>query len=48
MVLIYIGNIKRQDLLRKFGAWGSWERDDKYGGRKGGERRKIHSSIKKQ
>ena len=26
MVLMYMGSRKRQDLLNKLGAWGSWER----------------------
>ena len=37
--LIYMVSRKRQGLLSKFGAWGSWERTE--GERQGGEQRKM-------
>lgn len=33
------------DLLSKLGAWGLWERVERGGGGRGGERRKLYSSI---
>ena len=44
--LIYMGSRKRQDLLRKLEAWGSWERVEGEGRGKEGSREKIYSSIK--
>ena len=35
---------KRQNLLNYLGAWGSWEKGEE--GRKGGEQRKIYTSMK--
>ena len=39
--LINMGSRKRQDLLNKFGEWGSWERVEADVGRKKGSREKY-------
>ena len=44
MDIIYMGSRKRQNLLNYLGAWGSWEKVEE--GRKGGEQRKIYTSMK--
>ena len=42
MDVIYMGSRKRQDLLSKFGAWGSWERAKReWEGREGSEEKCI-------
>ena len=43
MDVIYMGSRKRQDLLSRFGAWGTWERVKGEG--RGRERRKEKMCI---
>ena len=44
--LIYIGSRKRQALLSKLGAWGSWKRTEREWGGREDSSEKIYSSIK--